>query len=115
MVSVSSDGEPFALDPVSSVDGSTCLRLTGELDVAAISALERRLQPVVAEGRDVVLDCSQLTFIDAGGIAALLVAHRAAIRAGGSLRIESATPEVARTFHLTKLGFLLATQDRSLN
>jgi anti-anti-sigma factor len=108
-------GEPFELVTAISVDGITRLRLSGELDVAATSTLERRLADVVASGGEVVLDCSGLTFIDAGGIATLLVAYRAAIRAGGSLRIESATPTVTRTFHLTKLGFLLAAPDCARN
>ena len=115
MVPNRSAGEPFELDPVTSVDGAIHLRLAGELDVAAITTLEARLTGVVDSGCAVTLDCSRLTFIDAGGIAALLVAYRAAIRAGGSLRIEAATPEVTRTFHLTKLGFLLAGGDSALN
>jgi anti-anti-sigma factor len=115
MVPSCSPGEPFDLAPVASVDGVMRLRLSGELDVAAASTLEVRLTHLVAAGRDVVLDCSGLTFIDAGGIAALLVASRAAIRAGGSLQIEAATPAVTRTFHLAKLGFLLAAHESALN
>ena len=115
MVPGCSEGEPFELAALSSADGATCLRLAGELDVASIAVLERLLAPAISAGDDVVLDCSRLTFIDAGGLAALLVAHRAAIRAGGSLRVDDPTPEVARTFHLARLGFLLADRAGSLN
>jgi anti-anti-sigma regulatory factor len=42
-----------------------CLRLVGELDVAALPALHAALDE--GAGKDIILDCSELTFIDCAG------------------------------------------------
>jgi anti-anti-sigma factor len=57
-------------------DGQHALVLRGELDLSVVSQLEGAID-AACEGsdRDIVLDLSQLTFIDSAGIRAILAAN----------------------------------------
>lgn len=51
------------------------LRLSGELDLGASPALERRIRPLFEDGASAVtLDLSDLIFIDSTGLAAVVLA-----------------------------------------
>jgi anti-sigma B factor antagonist len=56
------------------MDGSVTLGLRGELDVAGLRVLEEALQPLSSryDASQVVLDCTALRFMDAGGLRALI-------------------------------------------
>jgi anti-sigma B factor antagonist len=57
---------------------------TGELDIATVDTLRRRLTAVAA---DAVLDLSEVTFIDSTGLGAVIEADRLARERGGRLAI----------------------------
>ena len=71
------------------------LRLVGELDLSTVPELRRRLEPELAEGAHIVLDCSDLTFIDSSGAMALIDATRA-IGPRGRIIVKSPRPLVRR-------------------
>ncbi|MBR8740550.1 STAS domain-containing protein [Nocardiopsis sp. MG754419] len=81
------------------------LALDGEIDMAT----EARFQDAVTEalttqpfGR-VVLDCTELRFIDSSGLRVLIRAHKFAKEQRALLVIASAPPRVLQTLRITSL------------
>lgn len=68
---------------------SVRVRVAGELDVAVVDRLEQRLASLARAGETVVLDLSDLTFIDSSGLNVILTAFRQAQRDGWELRIDT--------------------------
>ncbi len=59
-----------------STDSHWLVALTGEHDLATAAALRAELDRVLAGGSGVVVDLSQVTFIDSSVVGVLLNAHR---------------------------------------
>ena len=84
------------------------LRLVGELDLSTVPELRRALEPELDEGGRIVLDCSDLTFIDSSGAMALIDATRV-LGPRGRLVVMSPRPLVRRVvgvLGLDRLGNL---------
>jgi serine/threonine-protein kinase RsbW len=91
-------------------EGQPHVRLHGELDFQNAHLVREALHSVAQEtGAALVLDMSNLRYIDSSGLSALVSAARRAQLQGGVLRLEGATPHVrnllsasgfARFFHL---------------
>jgi anti-sigma B factor antagonist len=78
--------------------------VSGELDVAVIERLQQRLDSLARAGETVVLDLSELAFIDSSGLNVIVTTLRRAEREGWELRIErSMTPTVLRVVKLMGL------------
>lgn len=60
------------------VEGTAVLELEGECDLATVPILQRRFEELLARAliRRVVLDLSNLTFIDARSLQFILLAHQ---------------------------------------
>jgi anti-anti-sigma factor len=69
--------------------GWTALKLTGELDLSTVPALQRRFETVRARSSAIQPDLSEIEFIDSSGMAFLIRASRRLpeARAGGSASI----------------------------
>lgn len=59
----------------------------GELDLATAPELEGRVLGTIREGGSVVLDLSELTFMDSTGVRTVVAAHQAARDAGTELAV----------------------------
>jgi anti-sigma B factor antagonist len=92
-------------------DGTHFVRLAGELDVA--SADKARDALIRIAGSTVVVDLSELTFIDAAGLSALLSARRGIIDTGNDARFVNPSPRVRRVFGLLNLTHLLKQEQSS--
>jgi anti-anti-sigma factor len=80
------------------------IALCGELDLANASTAESALRGFIDAGIPIVVDMSELEFIDSTGIAVLVAALNGD---GGETRIKfipSAAPAVARVLELTGLA-----------
>ncbi len=74
------------------LDGSAELSLLGELDVATVSILRRTLDDLIAAGhRDLRLNLSGLTFLDATSIGALVTTRQELQELGGGLSLHAIT------------------------
>lgn len=90
-------------------DGDTHhVRLIGEIDIAVSGCVKERLIEIA--GSTVDVDISELTFLDASGISALVTARRQVIEGGNGFRIRGARGIVRRVFELTDLGDVLDDQ-----
>jgi anti-anti-sigma factor len=77
--------------------------VAGDLDLSTAPDLERSLVGVQTDGRPVVLDLRQVTFMDSSGLRVILAADARARSAGSRLVLVEGPPGVQRVFHLTLL------------
>jgi anti-sigma B factor antagonist len=82
--------------------------LRGEVDLATAPSLRDDLQGFVRPGTTLVVDCSELAFIDSQGIAVLFDTHRALEAAGGKLVIANIPQSARRPFDILGLRGMLA-------
>ena len=81
-----------------------CVGLSGELDVSRALLLEQELR--AAEARDpeaIVIDLSELDFVDSSGLARLMAARRRADRCGWRLLVIQGGEPVRRLLQLSAL------------
>ena len=94
-------------------DGCAIVRLCGELDVAGAPAVRAFLLDELQQGHiRLVLDATDLTFIDASGINALLFVAKRAVQAGGWVHLTGASALLRRCLCILHLTTLLPTDDR---
>jgi anti-sigma B factor antagonist len=85
-------------------------RVSGDIDLAAAPALRSRLQDAINAGNAfIVLDLSELLFIDSTGLGVVVGAHRRAGEVGGEVRIAAAAPRVMRVLSVTGLDRVFRT------
>jgi len=80
----------------------------GEVDFATAPGLRARLCVLAADGRPLVADLDQVSFIDAAGLGALVGVARRAARHGTSLHVVCARRQTRRLFGITGLDLPLA-------
>lgn len=85
----------FDIDESVLADGVR-LSLIGELDVAVVDRLRHRLASVARPGARVVIDLSELSFIDSAGLNVIITGLREAEREGWELRIEPTMSSAVR-------------------
>ena len=84
--------------------GVSHLVLSGEFDLAGITRFEDQLGTLEASSAAViVIDLSDLQFMDSSGLRALVNADGRAQRAGRRLAIVPGPPHVRRVFEITQL------------
>jgi anti-anti-sigma factor len=83
--------------------------LSGELDASTSRGLPEQLQG--PPGGLIVVDLSELTFMDSSGLGAIHVARRLAIKDGGMLVVSRPQPIVHRVLQLTGLDTWIVDWD----
>ncbi|HEX5996031.1 MAG TPA: STAS domain-containing protein [Jiangellales bacterium] len=97
------EAEPAKLQiRVHNANGPTVVGLVGEIDLSNAARLQDQLCALVEHGH-VVVDLSEVTFIDSTGLSAFIVGHRRATAAGTGMHLAGATGTVRRLFELTQL------------
>ena len=81
-------------------EGTAFVAIRGELDLATCPELEAVLAQQASADHRVVLDLSELRFIDSSGIRVLLMASRRAQREGSELGLIRGQEPVMRTLAL---------------
>ena len=93
------------IDVTASADGAKQIfSLGGSLDIATSPTLRAAL--VEATGRDkhhIVVDLSQLEFLDSTGLGALIGAHKRATERGGAVRLVAQEGQILRLLRITGL------------
>ena len=92
-------------------EGPAVVKLLGELDLSTVPELEACLAGFGADGADVRLDLSGLSFCDSSGISAMVTAAKRVRKRGGHLSIASPQPAVRSVLEITGLlDYLSAPQ-----
>ncbi|MEV6601089.1 STAS domain-containing protein [Actinoplanes sp. NPDC051346] len=92
----------------STAPGRFVLALAGECDLEGRDRLSELLLDAVGRADLVVVDLTEVTFIDSSGIHALVTAHHAARRAGKRLHVVNAAGVVATVLEITGVAQLLS-------
>jgi anti-sigma B factor antagonist len=93
----------FAVERRAAADGGTLLACLGELDLATMPAFEAALCRAEAVGGEIILDLSELDFIDSRALAMIVGLDRRIREAGGRLTIVRGPDAVSRMFEITGL------------
>jgi anti-sigma B factor antagonist len=115
----SASGAPSTLLPPGDVRarryneaGCTVLVLFGEIDASCAPSLRRHLTEAIAEGgAPVVVDLTEVTFIDLVAVGQLVQALARTGWAFGSIRLVSPSPFVQRVLELTRVASILPVHD----
>jgi anti-sigma B factor antagonist len=92
-------------------DGGEVLifKLRGSLDLATTPTVRAALLDGTEKGkRDLIVDLTQLEFLDSTGLGALIGAHRRATEHGGSVRLIVNDGPIARLLNITGLMRIFA-------
>jgi anti-sigma B factor antagonist len=96
------DGVATLSVQVTDSDEGTAVRVSGELDFLSGPGLSQVVEDIKIDGRrSVVLDLTGLQFCDAGGVRALLRAHRSVDAQGGQLVVRGVSGLPRRVFAIT--------------
>jgi anti-sigma B factor antagonist len=94
----------FELQESEPDERTTVIAVAGEIHVSTAPEFSARLNDAIASGRTgLVLDLSDVTFIDSTGLSVLLNGLRRVTRRNGKLAIVCTNPTVLRLFQVTKL------------
>jgi anti-anti-sigma factor len=92
--------------------------LTGRLDTAGVDVVETRFgAAIVPNGKDTIVDLSEVTFLASMGIRMLIATTRALSRKGGKLVMYGAGPgvmDVIETTALTEIIPLAGSESEAL-
>jgi anti-anti-sigma factor len=89
---------------VERLDGRVALELKGELDLENAATLDAQLlEAEESDAKRIVLDLSDLKFIDSTGLKSVLLAQRRSNLDSNRLRVVRGTSEVARLLKLTAI------------
>jgi anti-anti-sigma factor len=92
-------------------DGVGTILLAGELDHGTSDDLRRVVVAALSDGASsLVLDCSDLTFIDSMGLNVLLEANNAALDRSGEVTIRNPPDLLVRLMHVTRLDEAMVLQ-----
>jgi stage II sporulation protein AA (anti-sigma F factor antagonist) len=92
------------------VDGEAVVVVAGEIDLDAKARLQQVIEAVQAEGRRLVIDLSETTFIDSVGLHVLVTAWEAQKRTGSEMVLRAPSRVVQATMKIAGLWELLPVE-----
>jgi anti-sigma B factor antagonist len=84
-------------------NGIHVIAVSGEIHVTTAPEFSARLNDAIEDAGGVVLDMTEVAFIDSTGLSVLLNGLRRVTRANGRLALVVSNPTVLRLFEVTKL------------
>lgn len=93
--------------------GPSVFRLAGALDLTTVDQLRGLVGPVCAEGAEVLLDLSALSFCDSTGVGAFVWLHRQATAAGGRLLLAAPRRYVRDVLRISGVDRAIPVRGRS--
>ena len=91
------------------VNGACVVEAAGELDLSAADELDATLAEARERSRSVVLDLTDVSFIDSNSLGRLLAFDRQLASGGGAFALVVRGAEVGRALELTRLDRILTT------
>lgn len=102
----------MSVQPVDDGDGLRVLVVRGDLDAAVAPELLAQAEELVGAARDVVLDLSDVDFVDSGGLRLVDRLHRTADATGATFGVLAHEGSQARRLlDLVGMGALLLDDD----
>ncbi|HKU68206.1 MAG TPA: STAS domain-containing protein [Candidatus Baltobacteraceae bacterium] len=112
--------DALSVDIKSEHNGTAIIyRLHGSLDLATAPSLRAALIEAANEGKhDIIVDLTELEFLDSTGLGALIGAHRRALENGGRVRLIVREGPISRLLNITglmRIFAVYASLDAALN
>ncbi len=95
-------------DQVSEIDGKVVVKLSGDVDLEHCAAVRGLLLDGVSHGKDLLVDLSDVSYLDSSGVASLVEALQIAAKNGTALKLFSASAQAMRVFELARLDKVFA-------
>lgn len=90
---------------IQELDNQYVATLKGELDTAAAVEAEQVLKPLYnSDGRDIIIDCTELEYIASSGLRILISILKGAKAKGSKVTIRNLNDDIRNVFRLT--GFI---------
>lgn len=89
-------------------EGATIILVRGELDIATCARLRDVIEPHLGPNQTIILDLSDVRFIDSTSLRVLEQARGTLTADGGSLMLRNPSLETRRMLSATGVEFLLA-------
>ena len=94
------------------VDGTTVLDVTGEIDVYTAPQFKDAVNGIIAAGqKHLVVNMTDVTYMDSSGFGALLSATRRLRPQGGTVNLVKVSSAIDRILRITRLNTVFATYD----
>ncbi len=87
----------------SEINGKVVVKLSGDVDLENCAAVRGLLLDGVSHGKDLLVDLSDVSYLDSSGIASLVEALQIAAKNGTELKLFSASDQAMRVFELARL------------
>lgn len=84
---------------------------SGRLDGENPNIFKQQLHKWIEHNPNLILDCSELSYIDSTGLGALLSCLRKAVAKGGDMRLSALLPAVFMVFELTRVETVFRIYD----
>ncbi len=85
------------------------IAFSGKLDALSLAPVETKFYALInSQNSQVILDFSEVSFLASLGIRMLLTASKDVRRQGHSLKIENASEEIIKIFHIAGLSDMLS-------
>jgi len=108
--------EPFGVE-ASRTNGTATVAVRGEVDLYTASGLWDAIDAAIAEEpHELIVDLSDVTFLDSTGLNVLVRAHKRLQPVSGSVIVRGARPQVSMALEITKLNKVVAVEaaDRTI-
>jgi anti-anti-sigma factor len=102
--------QSFAVEVAETEPQRFVVTVSGELDLATADRLWTRLEPLIGPGTVVVVDGTEMTFLDSSGLRVLLLAGNRAASGSAVFRLVAPQPAVQRVLSLAGVGSHLETR-----
>ena len=93
----------MAVASITEQSGRTVVALQGEIDMEEAPKVRRTLLDSLKQKRDILVDLSQVTYIDSSGIASLIEGLQAARKQKNDLALVSVSQRARRVLELARL------------
>ena len=94
---------PGSIQPAPMVDGSLCLALSGELDMAVLPHLDAEIDRALAlpAVREVLIDFARVSFVDSTVLGVLVSGRQRAEQRGVTFRLTNVPPNPRKILDIT--------------
>ncbi|MBN1290086.1 MAG: STAS domain-containing protein [Actinobacteria bacterium] len=98
------------------LDGTPCVRLSGELDIMTAKQVEDYLlEKVMAGSKGFILDLNGLEFMDSSGLSLLVEVHKVLSSSGNGLLVYCENARIGRLFSFTGLDLCLSIKEENID
>jgi len=91
-----------------STPGESVVHCTGKVTSDTIQGLKATVKPLLSESRTVVLDLTNVTYMDSSGLGAIVGLYISAKAAKSKLKLINLNEHLKEIFSITRLGQIMA-------